>query len=276
MKNTPTPDAGEARLGFAMLAPYLLLSFLLAWGILGLYIFLPERMAGTFGPLSGVHPLFYLAVWAPAIAALLLILLQTGPAGLKQFLRRLGYWRVSRPWYVFLLIGLPAIFYAGAAWNGKLFTEPFPLASWRAIPAALLLSLIKGPVEELGWRGFALPLLQRKMAPLWAALTLGVIWGIWHLPAFLAAGTQQSAWSFMPFFTGTIAISVIITALFNASRGSLLLAAFMHLQLINPIWPDAQPYDTFLLAVVAAWVVWSNRNTMLSRSGGVTRVLPRN
>ncbi len=134
---------------------------------------------------------------------------------------------------------------------------------------------IKGPIEELGWRGLALPLLQRKFAPFWAGLILGVIWGLWHFPAFLLSGTPQSAWSFTPFFVGSVAISVIVTPLFNATRGSILLPALFHFQLINPIWPDAQPYDTYLLVGIAVLVVWLNRKMMFSREGGITEVIPQ-
>ena len=102
----------------------------------------------------------------------------------------------------------------------------------------------------------ALPLLQRKMAPTWAALIIGVIWGTWHTPAFLLSGTEQSAWSFLPFFMGTIALSVIVTPLFNASRGSIFLPALFYFMLINPVWPDAQPYDTYLFALIAVVLVW--------------------
>jgi hypothetical protein len=112
------------------------------------------------------------------------------------------------------------------------------------------------------------------MAPIWAALLLGVIWGIWHMPAFLLSGTQQSAWSFLPFFAGTITISVIMTALFNASRGSILLAAFFHFQLMNPVWPDAQPYDTYILAVVALLVIVLHNRALFNRAGAVMDVLP--
>jgi membrane protease YdiL (CAAX protease family) len=134
--------------------------------------------------------------------------------------------------------------------------------------------MIKGPLEEFGWRGFAQPLLQRKMAPVWVALLIGIVWGFWHLPAFLLSGTQQSAWSFSAFFGGTIAISLIMTPLYNASRGSIFLAAFMHFQLMNPIWPDAQPYDTYILIPIALIVVWLNRQTMLSRTAGLTEIIP--
>ncbi len=139
---------------------------------------------------------------------------------------------------------------------------------------ALVLAAIKGPIEEFGWRGLALPLLQRKFAPIWGGLILGIIWGLWHFPAFLLSGTQQSQWSFAAFFTGCLAISVIVTELFNRSHGSILLSALFHFQLMNPIFPDAQPYDTYLLIVVASLIVWWNRKDMFSKEGAVTEVIP--
>ena len=266
-------DAGRPQIPFISLVPFLLIAFGLAWGILALFIFLPNQMTGIFGELTGQHPLFFLAVYAPAIAAFIIVTYNAGIGGLRRFLSRFLLWRCSLLWYAFLIIGIPLLFYGGSAWKGNLFTEPFPFPSFQSLLMALLLASIKGPIEEFGWRGLALPLLQRKLAPIWAALILGIVWGFWHLPAFLLSGTQQSAWSFTPFFVGTVTISLIVTALFNASRGSILLPALMHFQLMNPIWPDAQPYDTYLLVGVAALVVWFNRKAMFSREGDVTEVI---
>jgi membrane protease YdiL (CAAX protease family) len=259
---------------FYFLWPFLLISFGLAWGILALYIFLPDAMAALFGKISGEHPLFFLAVWSPGIAAVLLVILRGGAEGLRRYLSRLLLWRCSRAWQIFLLAGIPLFFYGGSAIKGNLFTETLPFTSLQALVLALLLTAIKGPVEEFGWHGLALPLLQRRLAPVWAGLTLGVIWGVWHLPAFLLSGTPQSAWSFAPFFMGSVAISLIVTPLFNSSRGSILLPAFFHFMLNNPIWPDAQPYDTYLLIPAALVVVWLNRATMFTKEGAVTEIMP--
>jgi membrane protease YdiL (CAAX protease family) len=267
-KLTSTKEA----INLKALIPFLLITFGIAWGVLALYIFLPEQMVSIFGEISGSHPLFYLAVYAPAIAAFIVITLKTGISGLVLFVKRFQLWRCSKKWYIFLLLVVPVIFYAGSAWKGNLFTDPFPFATFQALVAALIMSAIKGPVEEFGWRGFALPLLQKKLIPFWAALVLGIIWAFWHLPAFLLSGTQQSAWSFMPFFAGTVAISVVMTALFNDSKGSILLAAFLHFQFMNPIWPDAQPYDTYILAVIAVLIVWVKRNMFFSKEKSVTNV----
>lgn len=255
------------------LIPFFAMAFAIAWGILGLYIFAPEIMAGAFGDLTGEHPLFYVAVYAPAIAAVTLVLYRYGPGGLGPFLGRMLLWRTSVYWYVLLIVVVPAVFYVSALFREDARDDPFPFASVSSYLLALGLMAIKGPVEEIGWRGLALPLLQRSMAPLWAALVLGVMWALWHLPAFLLSGTPQSAWSVTPFLVGTVALSLIVTPLFNRSGGSILLPALFHLQLINPLWPDAQPYDTWLFMVVAAVVVGLNRDMMFSRHGAVTQVL---
>jgi membrane protease YdiL (CAAX protease family) len=232
-------------------------------------------MTKIFGELTGQHPLFFLSVYAPAIAAFIVVTHNCGILGLRRYLSRLLLWRCSPAWYAFLIIGIPLLFFIGSALKGNLFAEPFPFPSFPSLILALVLTAIKGPVEEFGWRGLALPLLQRKLTPIWAGLILGVIWGFWHLPAFLLSGTPQSAWTFGPFFAGSVAVSVIVTALFHSSRGSIVLPALIHFQLNNPIWPDAQPYDMFAFVAAAAVVVWMNRRTMFSKEGAVTEVFPQ-
>jgi len=266
-------SAGRCKVPFISLVPFLLFAFGLAWGILALFIFLPDPMTGMFGELTGQHPLFFLAVYAPAIAAFLVVTYNGGVGGLRGYLARLLLWRCPLSWYAFLFIGIPLLYYGGAALKGNLFAEPFPFSSFQSFVVAMAFTAIKGPIEEFGWRGVPLPLLQRKFAPLWAGLMLGVIWGFWHLPAFLLSGTPQSAWSFLPFFTGSVAVSVIVTALFNASHGSLLLSALFHFQLNNPLWPDAQPYDMFAFVAAAVVVVWLNRQAMFGKEGAVTEVI---
>lgn len=256
------------------LLPFLGITFGLAWGILALYILLPDMMIGLFGELTGQHFLFYLAVYAPAIAAIMIVVSRGGVVGLRRYLARFLLWRCHPAWYAFLLAGVPLFFYGGALLKGNLSSDHFPFATVSGLISALFFSAIKGPVEEFGWRGFALPLLQRKLAPIWAGLILGIIWGLWHLPAFLLSGTQQSAWSFAPFFVGSVAISVIMTSLFNSSRGSILLPALLHFQLMNPIWPDAQPYDTYLIVPAAVLIVLLNRKAMFCRKGAVAEVIP--
>jgi membrane protease YdiL (CAAX protease family) len=247
------------------------LTFGLTWGLAAALMLFYDPIVAVFGEVSPTNPLFILAVYAPGIAGVLLVLYHYGLRGLGSFLRRLTLWRAPVAWWLFLVLGIPAIFYAGAALNGAI--GPFPFAPWTAALPALAAALLLGPIEEFGWRGVALPLLQRRFAPFWASLILGVIWALWHVPAFFISGAPQSAWSAAPYFAGIITLSVILTPLFNAARGSLLIAALFHFQMNNPLWPDAQPWDTVILIGVAAVVVALNRRDLFRRGAGVTTVL---
>lgn len=100
-----------------------------------------------------------------------------------------------------------------------------------------------------------------------------MIWATWHIPAFFVGGTPQSGWSFPAFFIGVVAISVLITPIFNAARGSLLIPFLMHFQTNGPAWPDAQPWDSLVFVAVVAVVVWLNRGTMFKADSGATAVL---
>jgi len=107
--------ANRWQIPFISLIPFLLIAFGLAWGILALFIFLQDQMTAIFGQLTGEHPLFFLAVYAPAIAAFIIVMYKAGTSGLRRYLARVLLWRCSLLWYAFLIIGLPLIFYVGSA-----------------------------------------------------------------------------------------------------------------------------------------------------------------
>ena len=252
---------------------FLALTFGLSWVPMTFFMLFADQLTPLIGEMSSTNPFFLLAVYAPGISGMILIWHHYGLKGLGSFFRRLTLWRAPLQWWLFLLFGIPVLIYAAAAIKGTL-NSPFPFASWIMVFPALVQSLLLGPLgEEFGWRGLALPLLQRRFPPFWASILLGVVWAVWHAPAFALSGTPQSAWSFGPFFLGLIAITVILTPLFNASRGSLLIAILYHLNIMNPIFPDAQPWDSYLLALAAVIIVYLNRRQMFKRGSGLTEVL---
>ncbi len=266
---------GSPALPSRALVPFVAITFGVTWGTIGVYIFWPDFAAARFGEISGSHPAFFLATWGPAIAGVTVVTAHAGAAGLRDYFARLLLWRCPFGWALFVAVGVPLVFVAGSLLKGGPLISPVSSEGLVVVLGASLLFLFLGPIEELGWRGVAQPLLQRHMAPIWAGVLIGGTWGLWHLPAFHLSGTVQSGWSFTPFFVGNVALAVIVTPLFNSARGSILLPMLFHWQLINPIWPDAQPWDTWLFVGVAAGVVWVNRHTMFTRLGGVTEVISR-
>jgi len=67
---------------------------------------------------------------------------------------------------------------------------------------------------------------------------------------------------------------IIMTSFFNASNGSLLLSVLFHFQMMNPIFPDAEPYDNLLYIGLAIILVVLNRKTMFKKGTGITEVFP--
>ena len=269
MKNN---QQSKSEFSFRSLITFTLLTFCLTWGVCAVIIFYPDWVVDLFGEISASNPLFIIAVYSPGLTAILLIAVRYGRQGLRQFFKRLLLWRASKNWWLFLLLGIPGVFYLGAVIKGTV-SDAFPFSPGVNVFPALLLALFLGPIEEFGWRGFALPVLQRYLMPFWSGLIIGIVWAVWHIPAFLMSGAPQSGWSYSTFFIGVVSISVILTPLFNRSRGSLLIAYVYHFQMMNPVWPDAQPYDTWLFVVLAAAVVWICRDSMFSRDKAVTGVL---
>ena len=186
--------------------PFLVITFGLSWGIAALVIFFTDQVVAIFGEITNRNPLYIIMAYSPGIAGTFLVWRHYGLRGLGSFFRRMTLWRMPLVWWLFLIIGVPSLAYIAAALNGTI-GDPFPFSPWYEVFPALLQSLfLLGTMEEFGWRGILQPLLQRKMAPIWAGLIVGIIWATWHLPAFLfGGGVQYSAWPVVPFFGGVIA-----------------------------------------------------------------------
>ncbi|MFD1687069.1 CPBP family glutamic-type intramembrane protease [Halobellus litoreus] len=97
-----------------------------------------------------------------------------------------------------------------------------------AIPAIAFATLIRGGLEEPGWRGLALPVLQRRIGALQASLVIGVVWALWHVPLFLMPGSSQAGTPFWLYAPIVVGISVIASWLYNAAGGRVLVPVVFH------------------------------------------------
>jgi membrane protease YdiL (CAAX protease family) len=99
----------------------------------------------------------------------------------------------------------------------------FEQAHWSALIGAGLATFVTDPgplCEELGWRGFALPRLEQRWNGIFAALVLGAIWGVWHLPAFFIPGLPQSSFPLWTFMVSSMALSVLMAWVVNNAGGA--------------------------------------------------------
>ena len=114
--------------------------------------------------------------------------------------------------------------------------------------------------EEPGWRGFALPGLQRTLSPLVSTLILGVLVTGWHVPLlFLEEGGLQPS-ILVGYLLGTVAVTFWYSWLFNHTGGSVLITLVSHATQgtikIEPLWSASADVAqaTLLFSVVASAV----------------------
>jgi membrane protease YdiL (CAAX protease family) len=252
------------------LLAFFALTFAITWGTGACYALFPARLESVFGKITPANPLFYLAVYAPSISALVVTAYTGGTAGVRDLLARLLRWRVGLRWYLTVLLGIPALSLAAAALGAWLSGETlkFDPGHWHLALYPLLIGLVvdPGPLgEELGWRGFALPRLLAGRSALSASLILGLIWGLWHLPAFFFSGLPQNQLSIVAFLVGTIALSVLMTWVFQNTGGSVLLSVLIHwLFNAQPVPPG--PVLAGVLTAAALVVVALNGPARLARA----------
>ncbi len=177
---------------------------------------------------AGVWPIPFLAT-GPLIAALIVIPITQGRAGLRELGSRMIRWRVELKWYV-VAIGLPlAVLLVAVGLNVVLGAGAPSLAGVGSLSTILMVVAVRlinpldGPMgEEPGWRGFALPGLQTSRSPLVAALILAPLIAVWHLPLAFVGGMKPLD------FLGPIAFTFAATWLFNHTGGSVLMTIVMH------------------------------------------------
>lgn len=244
MTTAPGRSASAARGGLLARRPltsFFVLAYLLTWIVWTPWVF--GRDGAGWLPTS-IDPALvgYLNAAAilagPTGAALIVTAASEGRAGVVRLLARVVRWRVNVGWYLFALVGVPllavvgGIVYGGALPDLTGLGGPSFLLSY--VPTYLLVVVLGGPLfEEIGWRGFALPRLQRRMAPVGAALVVGLLWCFWHLPQFFSPSWAESSGGGGPVGIGlyaltVVAFSVVIAWVFNNTRASVLLAILVH------------------------------------------------
>jgi membrane protease YdiL (CAAX protease family) len=193
----------------------------------------------------------------PSLTGILLTRLIYGPVGLHDLFSRMRRFRFAARWYVALLI--PPVVVLAILALLKTFVSPVYTANrfW----LGLAFGIPAGFFEEIGWTGFAFPTMCLKLSPHRAAILLGLLWGLWHIPVinFLGTAVPHGAYwlhFFLAFAAAMTAMRVLISWLY-AQTSSVLLAQLMHacstgsLVVFSPPAANA-PEEAFWYAAYAA------------------------
>ncbi len=260
-KNSNSQGKVQAWMRQHPLISFFAIAYAVSW-ILSIPFILSE-----WGVLQGdFRIVFVIKSFGPFLAAYIMLRITEGKEGVLRLNKSILQTKASLPIYLFTFLGIPTLIILG------ILIQPGTLENFKGLNPTLLISYPLtfiavlfggGPMgEEPGWRGYALPRLQRRFGPLWGTLILSLLWTCWHLPDFLTSaqgggpGTGITAFlkNFPLFLVLVTALAIILTWVFNRSNGSVFIALLAHASVNTPqvaLVPLFPAVDTTILNLAA-------------------------
>jgi uncharacterized protein len=250
------------------LLSFFALTFAISWA--GVVIVVgPEGFPGTAEEFESLLPAAILVMLAgPSIAGLVATALFGGTAGLRDLGSRLVRWRVGARWYAVALLTAPlvvtatlvALALASPTYRPGIATAADPVTH---LVTGLLTGLAAGVVEEIGWTGFAIPAMRRRLGMLATGLVVGLLWGAWHLLVVWWGSTSSAGTVPMAVYLPVVLFSFlppyrILMVWVHDRTGSLLVAMLMHasltasVRILDPVGISGMRLLTYNLALAAA------------------------
>jgi len=250
--------------------------FLVVYGLqalrYGLLISGVLKMPSGEGPASPlVDPsliIMTLASWGPLIAAFLVTALTEGKTGVRTLWGRFWNRNISTRWLLVTLLFLPALALIDNLVIRLLDGQDYPVffsyhPAWTIVTSFAFAFFSNGVLEEFGWRGYVLPRLQARWNALASSLILGVLWAAWHVGQWFVPGSNLYQRDFWLWSLGTILLTIIMTWIFNNTKGSVLAAALFHGTINTGVFAfllDWRYYMIELLAVIFIVIIFGPKD----------------
>ncbi|MCT4543163.1 MAG: CPBP family intramembrane metalloprotease [Vallitalea sp.] len=208
---------------------FIVLTFLTSWILWGLLVVLSQLKILNYGaPLFMI--IFILGGNAPAFSEIWIRKHTCNKKEYRTFLKNIINPKHHLLWYVFIIVvilmnSLVQLIIPNGISNVVL-KNPFYYAI-----ISLPIMIIGGGFEEIGWRGFLQPSLEKYLSPFLSTLIIGIIWAIWHLPLWFIAGTNQANITFFSFFINALALAFILAIVYQGTK-SIFMCIICH-ALIN-------------------------------------------
>lgn len=228
---------------------YLATTFIVSWLLWG-----SVAVAGKLGmewlmfgsPLGMI--LYVLGGISPAICEITLKKKSSTKEEFKQFIKSIVNPKHSIWMYVYAIGGAMAIQAIPLLFQLTEVKQPLYIGFVMIIPM-----IIGGGIEEIGWRGLLQPQLEERYPHIVAAISVGVIWAIWHLPLWFIDGTNQQSMNFIWFCINTIMLSFFIGSVTYVSK-SIFMAILAHAS-INAFWEVMAATDKIIPSLLLMFFV---------------------
>lgn len=210
---------------------YSSMAFIITWTIaFGIYALYRNEMIDE----SQLNLFHSFGAIGPTIAAFITTYIFYGKQGITNLMSKLKF-PLPKNRTIFLIIS-PLLFFIVGLFIFKIVTSDyydfrtFAKLNWSSTYFFIiwLLPLLTYSIfEEIGWRGFLLPHLQSHYTAWKSTIILTAIWALWHIPFFFYRFDFSLGIS-IGFFFGIFVGSIILTSIYNSSKGFLLPVMTFH------------------------------------------------
>jgi membrane protease YdiL (CAAX protease family) len=211
----------------------------------------------TFAVGNLLGGMWFLLIYCVFLGGVFVTAIADGRLGLKTLFSRIVHWRVGIQWYAVALLTPAVLYLAAAGLNVLSGARIAPNIQWPTVTATLIAFAWPGffgvaLAEEPGFRGFALPRLLSGHSAISAALILGILHAIWHIPTFIGGDAISIGATILIVISG----AVLNTWLFNNTNGSVLTAMLMHASIDVVSGDFGLLKNLFTGADLARQIVW--------------------
>jgi len=179
----------------------------------------------------GPEPLGFI-VWviltqvAPIAAALILSYLDAESSAMGLLKRYAASVKIPNIiWYIPIIFLMPSIWVLGNLLLSLFADAPGTVFTLAQLPI-ILFNIVLSSGEEIGWMGYAYNFMEEKWQAFKAAIILGVLWAIWHVPLFYLTGSSLM-WVF-GFGLNLVAWRVLIVWVYKNTGNSLFAVSVFH------------------------------------------------
>jgi len=212
---------------------FFVFTFLWSWLFWGIAVLLSQgNTQDVVFPSFGIEfALMFLGANGPIIGAIISIRTIEGKGSIKKFFK--SFLSIKFGWKVwlsiFLVLGLTGIIsWIIPEFFGEERVSTF-LPSIYIFPIYIIMMIfLGGGQEEIGWRGYIMPYLEKKYGLIIGGLILGIIWAIWHLPLWFVVGSTQKYMSFLGFMIMCIGYSYFFSWVIKESGNRLFSGLVAH------------------------------------------------
>lgn len=239
-----------------MLLLFFLIAFLVAWSL-----FITANLLSGNAQFSALSQLLvFVGAISPGLVAIAITAVREGGEGVKSLISKISFKNTGAIWYIFAVTFIASIKLLAALVFFLLYDSwpPFGTTPVYAMLLAIPISALTQAGEEIGWRGYALPLMSKKLGLALSGILLGIIWATWHLPLFYITVADTFNQSFPVYLIQVTGLSVIMAWLLWKVNGNLLPLMVFHAAINNTkdIVPSASKASDSPFTMNASPIAW--------------------